>query len=219
MKVLLVSSAALLSAIGAFILVWQLFGGSYRKEAQIELPCNVVQTQQQKVQVWDSLWLDQVGSRNKTNIGWTFTISRRYYDPEYRELLLGRKWKATAVAQQRKKGDKASRDFDGMREKRASSIVTYFCIFVLVLSLIRAALDMNSNLKKVCQGEVLLIIPTYFSFSRHVLPALFASHISILLPGNNSTISSTDESSTGTNSNATSATAAVSVASTVISSS
>lgn len=168
MKVVLISSAAILSAIAAFILVWQLSGGSYRKEAQIELPCNVVKRHEQKVQVWDALWLDQAGSRNQTNIGWMFTIPRKHYDPEYRELLLSRKWKATGVAQQRQKGEKTSRDFDGLREKRASSIVTYFCIFVLVLSLIRAALDMNSNLKKVCQEQVLLIIPIYSLF-----PVLF----------------------------------------------
>lgn len=218
---------AVLSAIATFILVWQLFGGSHRKDAQINLPCLSKTTPQLKPAVWNSLWIDGTHNRNATNIGWLFTIPRRHYDPEYRHVLLNRKWKAAAEAaatQQKKKGEKAGRDFDGLREKRASSIVTYFCIFVLVLSLIRAALDMNSNLKKVRPlDDSVLLIPCLFLPPVLFLLPLFAwfafVSVSFQLPGNNSSITSTTTTTAATASNTTSTTAAVTVASTVISSS
>lgn len=155
MKTVLISSAIVLLGITFLLVLWQLFGGHHRKQAQIELPSDVIASSlEPKVYIWDSLWIDPAVNRNRTNVGWIFTIPRKEYDFEYRKILLARKWKAAGIAKQQKKLE-AARDFDGLREKRASSIVTYFCIFVLVLSLIRAALDMNSNLKKVCPRRVL----------------------------------------------------------------
>lgn len=146
MRTVLVSSAIGLSAIS--ILLWQLFGGNFRKQAEVQLTRSESFLDPPKVLIWESIWKEQGSDENKTNIGWIFTIARRNYDSDYRQTLLNRRWKGSAKPQDAK-GERGGRDFDGMREKRASSLVTYFCLFVLVLSLIRAALDMNSNLQKV----------------------------------------------------------------------
>lgn len=163
MKTLAISSAIVLSSICLFLLGWRLFGGSHRKEALIDFTSNLEPQEPPKVQIWDTLYVDVAEKENTTNIGWIFTIPRRFYDPVYRQLLINRKWKGSA-AKETSKGVKPARDLDGMREKRASSIVTYFCIFVLVLSLIRAALDMNSNLKKVRMGWTMVINKPSFVF-------------------------------------------------------
>lgn len=212
MKTVLISSAVVLSAISVFILFWHLFSGSGRTEPQINLPSSPQTAEAPKVLLWDSMWVDEAVHRDRTNIGWLFCIPRHFYDPEFRKLLLSRKWRNGGAAagfnqKQQQRGDKAPRDFDGMREKRASSIVTYFCIFVLVLSLIRAALDMNRNLKKVGVAEELQLT----LFSSFSLSLFFVATFLHSWPGNQSAISSATSS-------VNTATAAVAVASTVMSS-
>ena len=174
MKTVAISSAAILTAITCFIILRQLFGGAHPKDTsnghsgESQTPEPV-----EKFSLWeDSLWVDKLEAKNKTNIGWLFTIPRHHYDPSYRQVLLSRKWKASEAFQKLQKGEKGPRDFDGLREKRASSIVTYFCIFVLVLSLIRAALDMNSNLKKVRVTTEPLNNPLLFS---RISPSVFGA--------------------------------------------
>lgn len=156
MKTILVSSALLLGGLCISYAVWQLFGSSHRKQAEMDyLSTSEVGQNRVKEQIWDRMWKERTSDRNKTCLGSLFTLPRKFYDSSYRQTLLHRQWKANSggVTNKKTPGEGAEkgagRDFDGMREKRASSIVTYFCIFVLVLSLIRAALDMNSNLKKV----------------------------------------------------------------------
>lgn len=142
------ATAIAFSGICISIYLWQLFGGNQRKQAEVQFSRSESSLGPPKVQIWENIWRDQSSDENKTNIGWIFTIARRNYDSDYRQTLLNRRWKASAKSQDGD-GEKKGRDFDGLREKRASSIVTYFCLFVLVLSLFRAALDMNSNLQKV----------------------------------------------------------------------
>lgn len=145
----------LASGLSVSIFVWQLFGskstqaGTTQESEDVVASSEEPPTEPPKNLFWiESFWREHDGEAHKTLRRWIFTVPRLQYDPEYRHVLLQRRARWKTTGSRRNLSDKA-KELDGIREKRTSSLITYFCIFILILSLIRAAADMTSNLKKV----------------------------------------------------------------------
>lgn len=150
-------NAVLLSTLGVVaglgivsVIVWQFRAGEIKDVASAE-PLESVgenessQEAERSRMFWSKLWLQDKQDAHKTQLGCIFTLERRFYDVIWAK---GRRYRLKS-SKKPAIGDKNKEFNDEIREKRASSLITYFCIFLLVLSLVRAAVDMTSNLKKV----------------------------------------------------------------------